>query len=38
MNAEECKTRAEQCLAAAQHAPDRDAQRTLRQLSDMWLL
>jgi len=38
MNAEDCRTRSEQCLAAAQHSTDRDAQRAWRQLSDMWLL
>jgi hypothetical protein len=37
-NADECRRRAEKCLAAAQHASDRDAQRTWHQLSDMWLL
>ncbi len=33
MNANDCRIRAKECLAA-----DRDAQRAWRQLSDMWLL
>ncbi len=38
MNADECGKRADECLAAAQYASDRDVQRTWRQLADMWLL
>jgi hypothetical protein len=38
MNADDCRKRADECLAAAQYASDRDAQRTWRQLADMWLL
>ena len=38
MNAEDCRIRAEECLATAHSASDRDAQRAWRQLSDMWLL
>ena len=38
MNADECRARADQCLAAAQYAPDRDVKRTWQQLADMWLL
>src|SRR5271170_6815964 len=38
MNADECRVRAEKCLAAARHASDRDAQRGWRQLSVMWSL
>ena len=38
MNANECRKKADECLAAAQYASDRDAQRTWRHLADMWLL
>ena len=38
MNAEECRKRAEECLAAALSASGGDAQRTWLQLSDLWLL
>ena len=38
MNADECRKKADECLAAAQFASDGDAQRTWRQLADMWLL
>ena len=38
MNASECSKRAEECLAAAQYASDRDAQRNWRQIADVWLL
>ena len=38
MNADDCRNKADECLAAAQYASDRDAQRTWRQLADMWLL
>jgi len=38
MNADDCRKRADECLAAAQYASDRDAQRTWCQLADMWLL
>ncbi len=38
MNAEDCRIRAKDCLAAAKSASDSDAQRAWRQLSDMWLL
>jgi hypothetical protein len=37
MNVDDCRKRAEQCLAAAQYASDRDIQRTWRELSDLWL-
>ncbi len=38
MNADDCRNKADECLAAAQYASDRDAQRTWRQLAEMWLL
>ena len=38
MNSDDCRNRADECLAAAQYASDRDAQRTWRQLAEMWLL
>ena len=38
MNADDCRNKADQCLAAAQYASDRDAQRTWRELAEMWLL
>jgi hypothetical protein len=38
MTADDCRKKADECLAAAQYASDRDAQRTWRQLADMWLL
>jgi hypothetical protein len=38
MTADDCRNRADECLAAAQYASDRDAQRTWRHLADMWLL
>ena len=38
MSAEDCRTRAQHCLAAAQHSSDRDARRAWRRLSDMWFL
>jgi len=34
MNSDDCRNRADECLAAAQYASDRDAQRTWRQLAD----
>jgi hypothetical protein len=37
MNADECRKKADDCLAAAQYASDRNAQRTWRHLADMWL-
>lgn len=38
MNSDDCRNRADEWLAAAQYASDRDAQRTWRQLADIWLL
>jgi hypothetical protein len=38
INVEECRKRAEECLAAALSASDGDAQRTWLHLSDLWLL
>jgi hypothetical protein len=38
MNADDCRNKADECLAAAQYASDRDAQRTWRHLAEMWLL
>jgi hypothetical protein len=38
MNTDDCRNKADECLAAAQYASDRDAQRTWRHLADMWLL
>jgi len=38
MNVDECKGRAEQCLATAQNASDQDMKRSWQQLAEMWLL
>jgi len=38
MNVDECRNRAEQCLATAQSASDQDMKRSWQQLAEMWLL
>ncbi len=38
MNADDCREKADACLAAAQYASDREAQLIWRHLADMWRL
>lgn len=37
-SADDCRKRADECLAAAHYASDPDVKRTWVQLSDLWLL
>ncbi len=37
-NADDCRKRADECLAAAHYASDPDIKRTWVQLSDLWLV